>query len=523
MVCKITSLPQLKTVLKPANPCAAAQLRTNSASYAMTKHKVLQTPVRPSVPPPLLPPLLPSLRASVLWAIARSALSGITVGLVWTGGCFSVPLAGPFVTGPFAGGLFDPVRSQAIAQQISPQVRQYFLSDPLTTQPRDSFLPVISVDRPLSPLELRDFSAKVEELDQSAQQLLASGQVDEAFALWRRELRLRRVLGPIEEFNAIMKVAELAWDAQRPVEVQLLTLRTREIWATLQVALGVATTDEAFAEASAGDGAAPASALVSGQSASDIATLSALAETFTTLRDVDSAVEVYSQIIELRSSQGDEPTEQRRSLAELHLQWFQFAEAANIYLALLATARESGDSAAEIDYLERLIYSYQQANSLPNAIRAQSDLLAIYQDPAQGAEEKLPELLLATAQNYRALNRPDNAIEYYRSAYSAAQRFNQFSFSAQVLKDLGALYEAIALNTEALGAYNLLVPVEQQAYNFYGVMNAYDSIGQLQRRQGNSLEALKAFEQALVIANQLNLNEDYFIEQIQSVSQPAGE
>lgn len=522
MVCKITSLPQLKTVLKPANPCAAAQLRTNSASYAMTKHKVLQTSVRPSVPPPLLPPL----SASVLWAIARGALSGITVGLVWTGGCFSVPLAGPFaggpfVTGPFAGGLFDPVRSQAIAQQISPQVRQYFLSDPLTTQPRDSFLPVISVDRPLSPLELRDFSAKVEELDQSAQQLLASGQVDEAFALWRRELRLRRVLGPIAEFNAIMKVAELAWDAQRPVEVQLLTLRTREIWATLQVALGVATTDEAFAEASAGDGAAPASALVSGQSDSDVATLSALAETFTTLRDVDSAVEVYSQIIELRSGQGDEPTEQRRSLAELHLQWFQFAEAANIYLALLATARESGDSAAETDYLERLIYSYQQANSLPNAIRAQSDLLAIYQ--AQGAEEKLPELLLATAQNYRALNRPNNAIEYYRSAYSAAQRFDQFSFSAQVLKDLGALYEAIALNNEALGAYNLLVPVEQQAYNFYGVMNAYDSIGQLQRRQGNSLEALKAFEQALVIANQLNLQEDYFIEQIKSVTQPDGE
>ncbi len=484
----------------------------------MTKHNVLQTAVSPIVKTPIVQ--TPTVKASLLKAIAQGTLSGLTAGLVWTGGCFSIPVIGPllnWVSGPLAG---HSAGYRAIAQQISPQVRQYFLSDPLVTEPRDPFLPVISVDRPLSPLELRDFAFKVEELDQTAQQLFASGQVDDAFSLWRRELRLRRVLGPVEEFNAIMKVAELAWDAQRPVEVQLLTLRTREIWQTLKAALGVAADTEAFAEERAADGSDPAGALVSGQTDSDIATLSALAQTFTTLRDVDSAAEVYSQLIELRSSQGEDPIEQRRSLAELHLQWFQFAEAADIYLALLRTARDSGNQTAEIEYLQRLMYSYQQADSLPNAIRAQSDLLAIYQ--AQGAEEKLPELLLATAQNYRTLNQPDNAIEYYRSAYSAAQRFDQFSFSAQVLKDLGSLYQTLARNDEALGAYTLLVPVEQQAYNFYGVMNAYDNIGQLQRQLGNSLEALKAFEQALVISNQLNLDEDYFVEQIKSVTPPAG-
>jgi tetratricopeptide (TPR) repeat protein len=478
----------------------------------MTKYKVLQTPVQTPIP-------------ALLKAIARGILfgvtSGVTVGLVWTGGWFPAQMTGQ-MAGQMAGLLIGPFRligasNQAIAQQISPQVRQYFLSDPLTSDPRDPLLPVIPVDRPLSPLELRDLSAKVDDLDRSAQQLLAEGQADDAFALWRRELRLRRALGPAEEFNALARVAELAWQAQRPIEVQLMTLRTREIWGTLQAALGVAPEEEAFAAASAADADAPAGALVSGELASDVETLGALAQTFTTLRDVDSAVEVYSRIIDLSSSQGGSPTAQRRSLAELHLQWFQFADAANIYLALLQTARESGDQAAETDYLEQLIYSYQQADSLPNAVRAQSELLALYQ--AQGALEKLPALLLATAQNYRTLNRTDNAIEYYRAAYSAAQRLDQFSFSAQVLKDLGALYQTLALNDEALGAYNLLVPVEQQAYNFYGVMNAYDSIGQLQRSQGNALEALKAFEQALVIAKQLSLDEDYFIEQIESVSQ----
>ena len=48
-------------------------------------------------------------------------------------------------------------------------------------------------------------------------------------------------------------------------------------------------------------------------------------------------------------------------------------------------------------------------------------------------------------------------------------------------------------------------------------MNAYDKIGQLQRHKGDNLEALKAFEKGLVLATRLGVQEDYFIEQIDSV------
>lgn len=407
--------------------------------------------------------------------------------------------------------------AKAIAQQVSPQLRQNFLADPLTAAPRDPLLPELTVDRPLSPLELSAVATGVEQLNQAAQQQLALGNVDRAFELFRRELRLRRIFGPVEEFNAISRTATLAWQNQRAVDVQLLTLRMREIWETVQATLGLEPETEEFAEIPP-DESAPARLLVSGDAESDLVVLNAIAQTFSTLRDIDSTVEVYSQLIELAGQQGVDPTPQRRSLAELHLAWFQFADAADIYLALLQTARANGDQAQEIDYLERLVYSYQQADSFANATRAQTDLLLLYQ--GQGDEEKLPGLLLAIAQNYRRLNQPDNAIAYYRSAYSAAQRFDQFSFSAQVLIDLGALYESLALTDEALGAYNLLVPVEQQAYNSYGVMNAYNSIGLLQRQQGNDFEALKAFERALVIADQLDLRQDYFIEQIESLTQP---
>lgn len=480
---------------------------------------------------------LPFLRSK---ALALGVLSTTCFGVALLGGSFSSPKISsepPFLEQLLLGRLFleRPFLSWQVglpaqAQQVSPERRNAFLSDPLTAAPRDPLLPVLAVDRAYSPLELSELTRQLNRLNQNAQQLLANGQPEEAFELWLREVRLRRVLGPAEEFVAIRRVAAIAWEQQRAVAVQLLTLRTREIWQTVGAALTHFSDEAANADESDADESVetlgqdppeslagnPEQILVAGDRASDAALLQSLAQTFAILRDIDSSVEVYQQLISLTVAQNGDATPQQKELADLHLDWFQFAAAADVYLALLKEARATGNQALETDFLKRLVYSYQQADSLTNAVRAQTDLLGIYQ--AQGDEEKLPGLLVAIAQNYRTLNQPSNAITYYRSAYSVAQRFEQFSISAQVLKDLGLLYETLALNDEALGAYNLLVPVEQQAYNNYGIMNAYDSIGQLHRKQGNDFEALQAFEKALVIANRLGIQEDYFIEQIRSVT-----
>lgn len=466
----------------------SSSTQISTVTKPLLKHKVLQTTVYS-----LLRHLIPS---AVISALA-----------------FCLTLSGAF-----AGALL--LARPAIAQQVDPRLRQEFLSDPLRDRTPDPLLPMLTVERILSPLELSALSIDLAQLDQNARQLLAAGETGQAFTLWRRSLRLRRLLGPVEEFTAIQQIAQVAWQQERSEDVQLLTLRTRQIWRTVQAALGLPI--EAEFGALPIDASAPASLLISGNTASDLDVLRALAQTFTTLRDIESAVAVYEQLNTLSAAQTPAPdnqlTAQKVSLAELHLDWFRFADAADVYLELLRSARDTGDVTRETAYLERLVYSYQQANSLTNAVRAQTDLIGIYQ--SQGELEKLPELLVAIAQNYRTLNLPSTAIEYYRSAYSAAQRFEQFSFSAQVLKDLGALYRRLALTDEAIGAYSLLIPVERQAYNSYGIMNAYDNIGQLQRRQGNLPAALQAFEQALVIARDLNLREDYFVNQIGSVAQP---
>ena len=400
----------------------------------------------------------------------------------------------------------------AIAQQVDPKARQEFLSDPLTAQPRDPLLPVITVDRPPSPLELLALKEKLDQLHQLAQEQLAAGQIDEAFASLLREVRLRRVLGPVAEFNTLAPVAALAWEQQRSPEVQLLTLRMRKIWAAMQADLA------SFEETDSDQADTDSPSLLEASAEPDIAVLSAIAQTFIDLRDTDNAVAVYRQIIDSLVAEGSDPTAVQRGLAAYQLSWFRFADAADVYLVLLDSAKSQGNQALEIEYLKQLVYSYQQANSLENAARAQTDLVTLYQ--VTGEEEPLPNLLLAIAQNYRALNWTNDAIAYYRSAYSAAQRFEQFSISAQVLRDLGGVYRSIALTDEALVAYNLLVPVEAQAYNDYGMMNAYDDIGQLERREGNSSEALQAFEKALAIANRLGLDEAYFVDQIESITQP---
>ncbi|MEM8505385.1 MAG: tetratricopeptide repeat protein [Cyanobacteria bacterium P01_D01_bin.1] len=422
-------------------------------------------------------------------------------------------------------GVLSPIAPVAQAQQLDPQQRQEFLADPLD-EPLDSLLPVLVVDRALSPLEISTLRNDLDELQERAEVLLQIGDTQAAFDLLLREVRLRRIFGLDAELDAIERVADLAWQQQRPVTIQLLTLRTQAVWNAAKTSLGVEPEDVL-------GGSTPGVAEdspIRGVASADRAALTRLADIFLTLRDIDSAVEVYQQLIAL--SEGDPRegdiqtvTAQKIALAELNLEWFKFADAANLYLDLLNQNKENGESANEITreifYLERLAYSYQQAESWSNALRSQTDLLDRY--VAIGEEEKLPGLLVAIAQNYQTTGQPSNAIRYYRSAYTAAQQLEQFSFSAKVLQELGRLYKSADDLTEALVSYNLLVLVERQAYNAYGIMNAYDNLGQIYREQGELSAALQAFQQGLVFADRLDLRTAYFAEQIDAIAQELSE
>ena len=217
-------------------------------------------------------------------------LSGVVMGGVWLGS----PCRAISAIFPRQGAASLCGRGAAIAQQLDPQLRENFLADPLTEDDRDPLLPVLGVDRAYSPLERQAIGRSLDQLNQLATQQLAEGNLDLAFETWQRELKLRRVLGTQAEFEAIQRVASLAWQEQRAVEVRLLTLRSREIWEAIQLSFGSPSETEFGEESPDAD---PEDSLISGAPTVDIATLTALAQTFETLRDIDSAVAVYQQLI----------------------------------------------------------------------------------------------------------------------------------------------------------------------------------------------------------------------------------
>ncbi|PZO33549.1 MAG: hypothetical protein DCF17_21795 [Shackletoniella antarctica] len=112
----------------------------------------------------------------------------------------SVAIALVFGVAPLA---LAPV---ALAQVLCPELRFPFLADPLQDQPRDPLLPNPPVQRPLSPLELHDLEQDLDQLALEAAALDQAGELADARQLWRREIRLRRLLGIEPELAAIDRV-----------------------------------------------------------------------------------------------------------------------------------------------------------------------------------------------------------------------------------------------------------------------------------------------------------------------------
>ena len=381
--------------------------------------------------------------------------------------------------------------SIAIGQQLDFAIRQQFLSDPLTTEPRDPLLPVLPIKRPLSPLEKLELEYQLDDLNQEAQRLLAAGAANLAFEQWIREVRLRRILGDEQEMMAIERVGALAWENQRPTETQLITLRLKQIQAEVE-----------------------------SQDPIDFQKLEILADLFLVLRDQPSALGIYQQLLSLAVQKGDADAQAvgLRRIGEIHLSWFEFASASETYQQLLTFARAEGDPAMEEEALKNLISAYQQDDQAIQAIQYQQQLIALYQ--AQGIDEPIPAIEFAIAQNFQTLNRPDQAAVHYQAAYAEAQRLQQYGYSSDVLWRLADLYRSLNRPEDTLYVLQLLVEVEKQSYNAYGIMNVFDQMAQIYKAQGETEQAIHAFQEGLILARQLNYRQTYFEEQIQSLTQP---
>ncbi|MGB3491731.1 MAG: tetratricopeptide repeat protein [Elainellaceae cyanobacterium] len=375
------------------------------------------------------------------------------------------------------------------APSISLAQEDTFPPSPLEIDETDPLLPTLVVDRPLSPQERRVLAAAINELSLQGQDEFDQGNVLEAYDIWFRELRLRRVLGIQQEVPALGRVGAIAWNESQTTELRLTTERLTEIEQEVLSRQPV-----------------------------NYDLLLQIAESYQQMRARTQAVRLYEIILVQARAENNLATEEQalRALGELHLAWFDYPQSAAAYRELLAFVRSQRNKVAEIDVLQQLAYIYDQGQEPAEAIAVRRELVNLFEGRQEITE--LPALKLAIANSFLELDRPDQAAPAFQEAFAIARSVQYYGYASEALQQLADLYEALDRPQDALVVYRLLLDVGQQSYDYYIMIDAYDQIARIHRSRGANDQALAAYQRALALAQQLSFRVDYFASQIQSLT-----
>ncbi|MEA5625681.1 hypothetical protein [Nostoc sp. UHCC 0251] len=388
--------------------------------------------------------------------------------------------------------------SLTLAQTNKPKPTDKFPPSPLEITTPDPLLPRLPKDKQsLTLQEQQKLEPALDALNQEAAAKLQAGDQVAAFEIWNRELRLRRFLGSLAEVQALSRVGAIAWRQNDGQEVQYITQRLQAIQKQAQSQKTTAQID--------------------------LELWRSLGQAYQNVRSPKLAVEAYNQVLLVVREQKNTTAvlENLRTIGELHLSWFDYPKAAPIYEELLSLATSQGDRVNEVTYLKRLAYIYEQTKQPQQSLNVLNKLSEIYVNENNLTE--IPELKLAIASNYESLAKEDpnlllEAFNNYQEAYTTAWQLKEYVRAGEALQKLIGLYRSQGQTDEALQASQILVETETQAANFYGLMQAYDQIGQLYVERKEFPQALTAFQKGLEIAQQLKHEVAYFTGQIEKVS-----
>lgn len=356
----------------------------------------------------------------------------------------------------------------------------------------DPLLPSPKINRDLSPLEIRRVKQEVTKINQEATAELARGNQELAFQLWFRELRLQRALGREAEVIALGRIGNIAWQQNRRLELREIAERLIAIEQKAQTENNL---NNEF--------------------------LNAIGVAYQQIKYLDQAINIYKIILEEARQQNDLVAEQNNLelLGKLYLAKFDYLSAALIYEELLTLvqnnlAREENSKRIET-YLLELVEIYHRLEQPEAAIKSQKQLIDQY--ITEGRINSVATLKIAVGNDYQNLEQPQLASQYYQEAYTLAQSLQQVALAADALTQLAILYQQENQLQLAISTYQQLIDTEQKADNFYGLMNAYDNLGNIYLEIEDYSQALVSFEAGLAIAESLNYRIDYFIDKIQQV------
>jgi tetratricopeptide (TPR) repeat protein len=395
--------------------------------------------------------------------------------------------------------------------QTNPPGLDQFSPNPLEITTPD---PLTPASKSLSSTQRDELTAALEELNLEAAAKLQAGDGAGAFEIWFRELRLRRYLGPAAEIAALSRVGSVAWSNSKNLELQLITKRLQAIQKQVKSQVPVNTE-----------------------------LLPALAAAFQQVRAKGPTVEVYQEILENARQNQDILAQGQilKAIALIHVNWLSYDKAASVYEELATLIQENralfaansavqnsavvaGNGAppqavtppTEVDTLRQLAYVYQQSKQPLKAIAAREKLASVYlnlQNPSA-----IPALKFAIATDYQTIGQINLAAQYYQEAYNLAVPIQQYAQASEALDKLALLYRSQKQWEPTLRIYQMQLLLEERAYNFYGLMNAYDNIGQVHQEMTAYDKALEAYQKGLEVAKRLGHRQEYFAKKIQKVN-----
>ena len=364
----------------------------------------------------------------------------------------------------------------------------------LESDPSDPLIPQAAQNRPLSPLEIKRLRDALDQLKAEAESEFAAGNQDQAFTIWYREIRLRRVLGRVDEIQALGRVGGIAWQETRKSDAKLITERLE----TIEQETGA-------------------------ENQLNLELLLVLGRAYEQMRLPEPAARVYQQILTDAQEREDIGAQYSalNTLGSLYLTWFNYPQAAEVYQQLLTLAREQFDDSNETLYLEELAYIYDQTLQTQQAVSVKEQLITRYRQKQK--LPLLPKLQISLADNYDTMAQPEDASKNYQQAFNLAWSLQQFNYAGEALEKLAALYHNYGEPVYAVQIYQELLKLEQQSYSSYGQMRIYDRLGKIHLEQSNYNQALEAFQAGLDLAKFLGYREAYFKGQIETVNEQIGQ
>ena len=82
---------------------------------------------------------------------------------------------------------------------------------------------------------------------------------------------------------------------------------------------------------------------------------------------------------------------------------------------------------------------------------------------------------------------------------------------------MGKLYQREGKNQKAIATFNRLVKIQRQSYNYYGLVDTYDTLGKIYLKSDRDKQAKQHFQKALELARDLDYKVNYFTSQIKKL------